>query len=62
MPAFEAEYAVRAGIGSCAADDEMNTSREPAFILGSTADVTTKHESRLADMMACHCSKVCLRA
>lgn len=53
---------MRAGIGSCAAEDEMNTSRESAFILGSTAEVTTKHESRFAEMMARHCSKVCLRA
>jgi len=62
MPAFDAEYAVRARIGSCAADDEMNTNREPAFILGRAADVTTKHESRFADIVARHCSKVCLRA
>ena len=55
MPAFDAEYAVRAGIGSCAADDEMNTSREPARMRGSTAEVTTKHESRFAEMIACHC-------
>ena len=62
MPALDAEYAVRAIIGSCAADDEMNTNREPGFILGSAAEVTTKHESRLADIVARHCSKVCLRA
>ena len=53
---------MRAIIGSCAADDEMNTSREPVRIRGSTAEVTTKQESRLADMIARHCSKVCLRA
>ncbi len=62
MPAFDAEYAVLAGIGSWAADDEMNTKREPAFIRGSAAEVTTKHESRLAEIVARHCSKVCLRA
>ena len=45
-----------------AADDEMNTSREPARMRGSTAAVTTKHESRLAEMIARHCSNVCLRA
>ena len=61
MPAFDAEYAVLAIIGSWAADDEMNTNREPAFICGSAAEVTTKHESRLAEMVAFHCSKVCLR-
>ena len=62
MPAFDAEYAVLAIIGSCAADDEMNTNREPGFIRGSAADVTTKHESRLAEIVARHWSKVCLRA
>ena len=62
MPAFDAEYAVLAIIGSCAADDDMNTNREPGFIRGSAADVTTKHESRLAEMISRHCSKVCLRA
>ncbi len=62
IPAFDAEYAVRAGIGSWAADDEMKTSREPARMRGSTAAVTTKHESRLAEMMVRHCSNVCLRA
>ena len=41
-------------MGSWAADDEMNTKREPCFILGSAADVTTKHESRLADIVARH--------
>ncbi len=62
MPAFDAEYAVLARIGSWAAEEEMNTKREPAFIRGSAADVTTKHESRLAEMVARHWSKVCLRA
>ena len=33
-----------------------------ARIRGSTAAVTTKHESRLAEMIVCHCSNVCLRA
>ncbi|KEP40231.1 hypothetical protein MKSMC1_46510 [Mycobacterium kansasii] len=62
MPAFDAEYAVRAGIGSCAADEEMKTNREPGPMRGSTAEVTTKQESRLAEMIVRHCSKVCLRA
>ena len=62
MPAFDAEYAVRAIIGSCAAEEEMKTNREPGRIRGSTADVSTKQESRLADMIVCHCSNVCLRA
>src|SRR3954464_11762390 len=48
MPAFDAEYAGGAPTGPGPADNEMNTNREPAFILGSAADVTTKHESRFA--------------
>ena len=62
IPALDAEYAVRAGIGSWAADDETNTNREPGCISGSAACVTTKQESRLADIVVRHCSNVCLRA
>src|SRR5689334_385268 len=62
MPALDAEYAVLAIIGSCAAAAGMNTTREPGFIRGSAAEVTTKHESRLAEIVARHWSNVCLRA
>ena len=41
---------------------EMKTNRDPADIRGSAAEVTTKHESKFADIVARHCSKVCLRA
>src|SRR5215208_1395981 len=40
----------------------MKMKREPAVIFGKAADVMTKHESRLADIVARHWSKVCLRA
>ncbi|PQM47668.1 hypothetical protein C1Y40_02128 [Mycobacterium talmoniae] len=53
---------MRAGIGSWAADEEMNTSRDPGAIFGSTAAVTTKQESKLAARIVRHWSKVCLRA
>ena len=33
---------MRAGIGSCAADDEMNTSREPARIQARAALLLTQ--------------------
>src|SRR5690349_6634258 len=62
MPALDAEYAVLAIIGSWAADDEMKTNREPGFMRGGAAEVATKHESRLADIVSRHCSNVCLRA
>src|ERR1700755_2799558 len=62
MPALDAEYAVLAIIGSCAPEDEITTNRDPGVILGGAAEVTTKHESRLAEMVSRHCSNVCLRA
>src|SRR6476469_4911092 len=62
MPALDAEYAVLAIIGSWAADDEMNTNREPGRIRGSAAEVTTKHESKFADIVARHCPNFFLLA
>ena len=61
MPALDAEYAVLAGIGSWADDDEMKTNRDPAPMRGRASDVTTKHESRLAVMVSRHWARVCLR-
>ncbi len=62
IPALDAEYAVLPGMGSCDAEDDTNTKRDPGTINGRASEATTKQESRLAAIVVRHCSMLCLRA